>query len=78
MNGVRKVKPPDEDIKIIVFSRLSFTTSTMYCGFSLLEASKGLLLVLFAPDFPPVELSLTHLPPVDLDFSIRFPTRDTP
>ena len=53
MNGVRKVTSPDEELKIIVFSPfvLQGTTSTKYCGFSLFEASKGLLLVRVAPDF---------------------------
>jgi hypothetical protein len=36
-------------------------------GFSLLDVSKGLLIVHVAPDFPPVQFSLTHFPP-DLDF----------
>jgi hypothetical protein len=40
--------------RLLFLVRLStFTTSTKYCGFSLLEASKGLLLVRVAPDFPP-------------------------
>ena len=65
MNGVRKVKPlTDKELRIFVFCRLSFTTSTKYYGFSLGETSKGLLasllLVLVAPYFPPVEFSLTE------------------
>jgi hypothetical protein len=72
MNGVRKVTSPDEELKIILLVRLSFTTSTKYYDFSLLDVSKGLLLVRVAPGFPPVELSLTHFPPVDLDFSQIF------
>jgi hypothetical protein len=70
MNGFRKVTSPDEELKIIVFSPFVLPTSTKYYGFSLLEVSKGLLLVCVEPDFPPVEFSLTLLPSVDLDFSL--------
>jgi hypothetical protein len=71
MNGVRKVTPPDEELKIIVFSPfvLHYINEVLH-GFSLLEASKGLLLVRGAPDFPPVEFLLTHFPRVDSDFSL--------
>ena len=43
-----------------------------YTSFSLLDISKGLLLVRVAPDFPPVEFSLTHFPLRDssLDVSL--------
>ena len=70
MNGFRKVTSPSEELMIIVFSPFVLSTSTKYYGFSLLEVSKGLLLVCVEPDFPPVEFSLTLLPSVDLNFSL--------
>ena len=36
----------------------------------LLDSSNGLSLLRITPDFPPVEFSLTHFPPTDLDFSL--------
>ncbi len=72
MNGVRKVSSPDESLlnsRLQFLVRLSFTTSTKYDDFSL-DTSKGLWLVRVTPDFPPVELSHTHFPPVNLDFTL--------
>ena len=69
MNGVRKVTPPDEEpsqeLKIIVFSPF-VSLHQRSIGFSLLDDSKGLVLVHVAPDFKPVEFLCTHFPTVDL------------
>ena len=60
MNGVRKVTSPMRNSRLLFLVRLSFSTSTKDCGFSLLEDSKGLLHVYVAPDFALAEFSLTH------------------
>jgi hypothetical protein len=74
MNGVKKVTPHNSwrNSKLSFLDRLSFrvTTSTKYVDFSLLDVSKGLLLVCVEQCFPLVQFSLTHFPPVDSEFSL--------
>ncbi len=60
--GLGKSRHPMKNSRLLLLVRLSFTTLMKHCDFSLLEVSKGLwrlLLVCVAPDFPPVEFSLT-------------------
>ena len=65
MNGVSKVRPPTQELNIIVFSPFVLhyinEVTSKYYGFSLLDSSKGLLLasVRVTPGFPPVEFSHT-------------------
>ena len=48
-----------------------YTTSTKYCGLSVLDVSNGLTVLSHQISHPyHVELSLTHFAPTDLDFSL--------
>ena len=49
--------------EVVVSPVVSFTTSTKYCGFSLLDVLK-LLLVRVTPGFPPVDVPLITNSPV--------------
>ncbi len=50
--GFGESRHPMRNSRSLFLVRLSFTASTKYCGFSLLDVSKGLLLVRIGPDFP--------------------------
>jgi hypothetical protein len=63
------ITPPIE-FKIIVFSPFVLHYINEVLWFSLLDTSIGLTLLRVAPDFPPVEFSLTHFVPSDLNFSL--------
>ena len=74
MNGIWKVMTTDEELKVIVFPSpfvLHYINVLNHYGFSSLEVSKGLFLVRIAPDFRPVDFSLTDFPTVDLDLSLQ-------
>ena len=68
--GSGKSRHPIRNSRMLFLVRLSFTTSTKYCGLSLLDVSNMLPLLRITPDFPPVEFSPTHFPSADLNFSL--------
>jgi hypothetical protein len=67
-----KLRHPMRNSRLLcLVRRLSFTTSTKYCGLSLLDASNMFTLVCITVDFAPVELSPTHCPRTDVDVSLK-------
>jgi hypothetical protein len=60
--GSGKSHHPMRNSRLLFLVRLSSTTSTKYCDFSLLDASKVLRLVRVPRCFPPVVFSRTHFP----------------
>jgi hypothetical protein len=70
VNGVRKVTPPDEELKIIVFSPLALHYINEVLRLLTTWRLEGVATCPCRTRFPTVEFSLTHFPPVDLDFSL--------
>jgi hypothetical protein len=65
--GVRKVTSPDRNSRLLFLVRhLSFTTSTKYCGLSLLTTSNMFTLVRITTSLEPVDLSPPHCPRVEV------------
>ncbi len=70
--GSGKPRHPMRNSRLLcLVRRLSFTTSTKYCGLSLLDASNMFTLVCITVDFATVELSPTHCPHTDVDVSLK-------